>query len=81
MQEEQDSTNPAADNEINAPGKTVAGDNSQSSNQEVVEQMTELQIIPDSEGEEEVLWQTSEWKHQKKHIFILSSAGKPIYSR
>ena len=24
---------------------------------------------------------THEWKAQKKHIFILSEAGKPIYSR
>lgn len=24
---------------------------------------------------------TEEWKKQKKHIFILSEAGKPIYSR
>lgn len=22
-----------------------------------------------------------EWKEKKKHIFILSSAGKPVYSR
>lgn len=22
-----------------------------------------------------------EWKNQKKHIFVLSEAGKPIYSR
>ena len=24
---------------------------------------------------------SSEWKEKKKHIFILSSAGKPVYSR
>lgn len=29
---------------------------------------------------EEIYWQTWEWK-SKQHIFILSSAGKPIYSR
>lgn len=33
------------------------------------------------ENEEEIFWQTEEWKHKKKHVFILSSAGKPIYSR
>ncbi|XP_063238833.1 vacuolar fusion protein MON1 homolog A isoform X2 [Bacillus rossius redtenbacheri] len=26
-------------------------------------------------------WQNPEWKSRKKHVFILSSAGKPIYSR
>lgn len=30
--------------------------------------------------EEEIYWQTDEWK-SKEHIFVLSSAGKPIYSR
>lgn len=34
-----------------------------------------------NENEEEIFWQTEEWKHKKKHVFILSSAGKPIYSR
>lgn len=32
------------------------------------------------EHEEEVYWQTADWK-SKKHVFVLSSAGKPIYSR
>ena len=25
--------------------------------------------------------QSDDWKHQKKHIFVLSQSGKPIYSR
>lgn len=33
------------------------------------------------ESDEEIFGQTAEWKRKKKHIFILSSAGKPIYSR
>lgn len=33
-----------------------------------------------AEHEEEIYWQTAEWK-SKKHVFVLSSAGKPIYSR
>lgn len=30
---------------------------------------------------EEEYWQNPEWKERKKHVFILSAAGKPIYSR
>jgi hypothetical protein len=30
---------------------------------------------------EEEGWQNPEWKERKKHVFILSAAGKPIYSR
>lgn len=30
---------------------------------------------------EEECWQNPEWKERKKHVFILSAAGKPIYSR
>ncbi|PNF25223.1 Vacuolar fusion protein MON1-like protein A [Cryptotermes secundus] len=30
---------------------------------------------------EEDYWQNPEWKERKKHVFILSAAGKPIYSR
>jgi hypothetical protein len=26
-------------------------------------------------------WHTAEWRQQKKHVFILSLAGKPIYTR
>jgi hypothetical protein len=48
---------------------------------EVDELVTKLNNIPNNDGDEEVFWQTSEWKIKKKHIFILSSAGKPIYSR
>ena len=36
----------------------------------------------EEEEEEEVDYvHTLEWKHKKKHVFILSDAGKPIYSR
>lgn len=33
------------------------------------------------ENDEDICWQTDEWKSKEKHIFVLSSAGKPIYSR
>jgi len=26
-------------------------------------------------------WNSSEWRQHKRHVFILSCAGKPIYSR
>lgn len=26
-------------------------------------------------------WHSPEWRHHRKHIFILSCAGKPIYTR
>jgi len=26
-------------------------------------------------------WISSEWRQHKRHVFILSFAGKPIYSR
>lgn len=26
-------------------------------------------------------WHTAEWRQQKSHVFILSFAGKPIYTR
>ncbi|XP_071445364.1 vacuolar fusion protein MON1 homolog [Hetaerina americana] len=31
--------------------------------------------------EETECWQNAAWKRRKKHIFILSAAGKPVYSR
>lgn len=38
------------------------------------------ETLIDERPEDEIYWQTSEWK-RKKHTFVLSSAGKPIYSR
>lgn len=26
-------------------------------------------------------WRSASWKKQKKHVFIMSNAGKPIYTR
>ncbi|KAG8232572.1 hypothetical protein J437_LFUL012948 [Ladona fulva] len=34
-----------------------------------------------SAAEETECWQNAAWKRRKKHIFILSAAGKPVYSR
>lgn len=33
------------------------------------------------EGEEEDYYFQHEWPHHKKHVFILSNSGKPVYSR
>jgi hypothetical protein len=30
---------------------------------------------------EEECWNSVEWRCQRKHVFILSKAGKPVYSR
>ncbi|KAJ9580107.1 hypothetical protein L9F63_004249, partial [Diploptera punctata] len=45
---------------------------------EVASQLSETSL---TSNEEEEYWQNPEWKERKKHIFILSAAGKPIYSR
>lgn len=37
--------------------------------------------MQDEEEEELDFVHTLEWKNKKKHFFILSEAGKPIYSR
>ena len=37
--------------------------------------------VEDLEEEEIDFVHTAEWRNKKKHIFILSEAGKPIYSR
>lgn len=39
------------------------------------------QIAGDLEKDECDELNNPEWKNQKKHIFVLSEAGKPIYSR
>lgn len=36
------------------------------------------QELPEEELDET---QTAEWRERKKHIFILSESGKPVYSR
>ena len=38
-----------------------------------------LSTSPDSP--DAVDWISSEWRQHKRHVFILSFAGKPIYSR
>ena len=39
--------------------------------------------VSDDHAEEEEIDEVNlpAWKNQKRHIFVLSSAGKPIYSR
>ena len=39
------------------------------------------QIAGDLDKDECDELNSPEWKNQKKHIFVLSEAGKPIYSR
>ncbi|XP_054277404.1 protein SAND [Macrosteles quadrilineatus] len=41
--------------------------------------LTEDSLV--EEPQEDDYTNSSEWKEKKKHIFILSSAGKPVYSR
>lgn len=47
--------------------------------------MSELSIESEESLElqhlEEDVSNSAEWRAQEKHVFILSSAGKPIYSR
>lgn len=46
--------------------------------------ISELSLVSEESIEqqgEEDLSSNVEWRSQEKHIFILSSAGKPIYSR
>jgi len=38
-----------------------------------------LSTSPDSPDAAD--WISSEWRQHKRHVFILSFAGKPIYSR
>lgn len=38
-------------------------------------------VSSEMQHEEEEVSSNAEWRSQEKHIFILSSAGKPIYSR
>ena len=59
--------------EVNSPENVNTNANTQSSQQPApqVEQVEEeLDFV-----------HTQEWKHKHKHVFILSEAGKPIYSR
>ena len=90
--EEGNNSNHIEDNEGNAPEEISSIKDLLPSNQdqEVEELITELKEVEElitelniecNDNDEEVFWQTNEWKHKKKHIFILSSAGKPIYSR
>lgn len=58
---------------------------------EVASQLSETSLTSNEDGNiaatpvgslpEEEYWQNTEWKERKKHVFILSAAGKPIYSR
>lgn len=48
---------------------------------ELEELQNKLEDYEENEYDEEACWQTEEWKNKEKHVFILSSAGKPIYSR
>ncbi|XP_067002562.1 vacuolar fusion protein MON1 homolog [Anabrus simplex] len=59
--------------------------------EEVASQLSETSLTSNEEGNtaatpvgsmpEEEYWSSTEWKERKKHVFILSAAGKPIYSR
>lgn len=87
MEEEESSNITEEENDEKVVEKiTPTGDNelpstSDHQDEDVEELVTALNNIPNDDGDEEVCWQTTEWKSHKKHIFILSSAGKPIYSR
>ncbi len=47
--------------------------------------MSELSLVSEESSEpqhiDEEVSNNNEWRSQEKHVFILSSAGKPIYSR
>ncbi|XP_049963709.1 vacuolar fusion protein MON1 homolog A [Schistocerca serialis cubense] len=59
--------------------------------EELASQLSEASLTSNEEGTtaatpvgsvpEEEYWNNTEWKAKKKHVFILSTAGKPIYSR
>lgn len=57
--------------------------------EDVASQMSETSLTSVEEGnvapvgslQEEEYWNNVEWKLKKKHVFVLSAAGKPIYSR
>jgi len=45
-------------------------------------QQLEEEVLLEEEEEEEINSLSSDvWKTQKRHVFILSESGKPIYSR
>ncbi len=75
----QDESN-AEDSDPQPNSKIYAEKPTLSTKEEIEDLTAKLNDIKCSEGDEEVYWQTAEWK-SKKHIFVLSSAGKPIYSR
>lgn len=42
--------------------------------------------VEDSSGETKInssdnFWLTKDWQNKERHVFILSSSGKPVYSR
>jgi hypothetical protein len=43
--------------------------------------MGKVTLTPQELPEELDETQTAEWRQKKKHIFILSESGKPVYSR
>lgn len=50
--------------------------------EELTTHLNENSIIDDSpQNSDEDYLQNAEWINQPKHVFVLSSAGKPIYSR
>lgn len=61
--------------------KVLVADTDSELKNELEDLENKLDLDESLESNEEGSWQTQEWKNEEKHIFILSSAGKPIYSR
>lgn len=52
-----------------------------SSESEQKQPKSPTKVVENLQHESEDDVHTEKWKSQKKHIFVLSEAGKPIYSR
>ncbi|XP_048739564.1 vacuolar fusion protein MON1 homolog A-like isoform X2 [Ostrea edulis] len=57
------------------------GEEGRSESEQVSSDMDKMTITPQEIPEELDETQTAEWRQKKKHIFILSESGKPVYSR
>lgn len=58
------------------------GEEARSESEQASSDMEKVSLKPQELPEEELdETQTAEWRERKKHIFILSESGKPVYSR
>lgn len=87
IQEELNDTTVPEDSSSEQDDKLIENDEVE----EVASQLSETSLTSNEDANaaatpvgslpEEDYWQNPEWKERKKHVFILSAAGKPIYSR